>query len=177
MNHRIICTGNPSQSYTLAHSVRKHFPDTKFIHKSNGYDFQSEHGLNLFRDEISNYNVFLNCSYIDVGIQEALLNITKSNWDKGHVFNIGSITEYIDISKQVDMYYTSSKINLKKTSLFLGTYDFKTTYMFLGGFKDVDLESDNRMDPERIIEIIKLILNTDEFIVPIIGVVGPYFNS
>ena len=177
MNHRIICTGNPSQSYTLAHSVKKHFSDTKFIHKSNGYDLQSEHGLNLFRDEISNYNVFLNCSYIDVGIQEALLNITKNNWDKGHVFNIGSITEYIDISKQIDMCYTNSKINLKRTSLSLGSYDFKTTYMILSGFKDVNSESDTRMDPERIIEIIKLFLNTDEFIVPVIGIVGPYFHS
>jgi hypothetical protein len=173
MKHRIICTGNPDKSYTLAHTVRRYFPDTKFIHKSNGYDFLTEHGLNLFQDEITNYNVFLNCSYIDIGIQESLLNITKNNWKCGHVFNIGSIAEYGDASNYADPAYINSKISLKKTSLTFGYYDFKTTYMILGGFRNVELDSDPRMEPHRIVEIIKWILNTDEFIVPIIGVVGP----
>lgn len=173
MKHRIICTGNPDKAYTFAHSVKKHFPNVKFIHKSNGYDLQTEHGLNLFRETISEFNVFLNCSYVDIGVQEVLLKITKNSWKTGHVFNMGSITEYTDISTQTDPSYTNSKISLKKTSLHLGYYDFKTTYMILSGFRDIEVESDRRMEPDRIIEIIKWLLNTDEFIVPIIGVVGP----
>lgn len=178
MKHNIICTGNPDISRNLAYTVRKYFPDAKFIYKSNGYDLLTENGLKLFQDEISNYNVFLNCSYIDAGVQESLLKITRRNWITGHVFNIGSIVEFItefhnELLPNSDISYVNSKISLKKVSAFLGTYDFKSTYMILGGFKDVLSSTDPRLDPNRILEIIKWILTADDFLVPIIGVVGP----
>jgi len=183
MTHRILCTGNPDSSRNLAYTVKKHFPDAKFIHKSNGYDLLTEHGLKLFQDEITNYDVFLNCSYIDINVQESLLKITFSKWfgRTGHVFNIGSVVEFMAqfhdplvLTKiNADIPYMNSKLNLKKASAILGSTDFKSTYIILGGFKDVADTTDPRLDPTRILETIKWILNSKEFTVPIIGIVGP----
>jgi hypothetical protein len=183
MKYRIICTGNPDTPSNLANTVRKHFPDAKFIHKSNGYDLLTEQGLKLFQDEIANYDVFLNCSYIGIDVQQSLLKLTFSKWfgRGGHVFNIGSIVEFMAqfhdplvLTKiNADIPYMNSKLNLKKASAILGSSDFKSTYVILGGFKDISDATDPRMDPDRILETIEWILNSEEFTVPIIGVVGP----
>jgi len=187
MKYRIICTGNPETSHTLAHTVRKYFPDTKFIHKSNGYDLLTEEGLKLFQDEVINYDVFLNCSYIEPGLQETLLKIARTEWYThrkeneiiGYVFNIGSISEFIaefhdePLTNFFKPEYTNSKISLKKFSAMVGTYQFKTTYIILGGFRDIADDNDPRLDPNRILEVIKWILDSTEFTVPVIGLVGP----
>jgi hypothetical protein len=140
-----------------------------------GIDLTTEHGIELFQQKIVDYNVFINSSYIGPGIQEQLLNITRSSWSTGHVVTIGSVIEFLDPTiPDIDLEYMNSKLSLKTASLSLGCYNFKTTYVLVGGFKDLNNNNDYRMDPDHIVKIIKWAVSTDEFLVPVIGMIGPY---
>lgn len=178
MTNKILCTGNPNKQSVLAYSVKQFYPDAEFLHESMGIDLTTDKGVKYFEERISKYNIFINSSYIAPGVQETLLRITRNKWKEGHVINIGSVAEYqSDDVNCLDMSYINSKISLRNTSMMLGWYDFKTTHLLIGGFKDVNDSNDPRMDPKRIVEIIDWITKSNEFLIPSISVLGPPISN
>lgn len=170
-NHKIICTGNPSKNYTIANSIKNFFPDTTFIHHSNGFDLTSNLGLELFQQQLSNHSVLLNCSYIAPGIQEKLLNIAREVWNQGHVFNIGSFVEFKSNNID-DQAYLESKKNLRDQSLKLCNDKFKITHITVDGYKCNNDVNSNKMSVDSIAKTIQWILNEKDFFIPFIGVMG-----
>lgn len=171
--YKILCTGNPDK-LTLAKAIKEEMPETHFIHLSVGYDFKSEEGFDKFRNIISQYNVFINSSRIDHGIQERLLRITREVWEQGHVFNIGSVLEN-DFFSWFSPEGAESKVRLRQLSLDLCSETFKTTHIVTGGFTDTSPNSQYKMNPKNISKIIKWIMNEKDFYVPIIGIENDYW--
>lgn len=166
-NLRVLCTGNPDV-LGLPNSIRNSFPDATFISLSKGYDFTTDEGFLKFRSIIKDYNVFINISNLPNSGQEKLLRIAHEEWDKGYVFNIGSIAEYKKW-ENYDKQYTADKRKLKETSLELCSNNFRTTHITVGGFRDYQDNSVERMDPEEIVKIIKYVL-TSAINIPIVGI-------
>lgn len=170
---KILCTGNPNK-LTLAKAIKEILPETHFIHLSVGYDFKSESGFDKFTDIISEYNVFINSSRIDHGVQERLLRITRTVWDTGHVFNIGSVLEN-DFFSWFSPEGAASKIRLRQLSLDLSSAKFKTTHIVTGGFTDSSDDSKHKMNPVHIAKTIKWIMNEPDIHIPIIGIENDYW--
>jgi hypothetical protein len=164
---KIICTGNPGKP-GIANAVSIYFPDTTFIHLSNGYDLTSINGREKFKSLIADFNVFINVSQLSGDSQEVLLQIAHSAGMKGHVFNIGSIAEY-QRWEWYDAEYTKYKRSLRETSLDLCSEFFKTTHVIVGGFQDSSNCHPDRMDPMEIVRTINFVLESNVNI-PIIGV-------
>ena len=168
---KILCTGNPNKDYTLASCIRAAFPNTTFIYKSNGFDLTTEHGLELFKKEISNHNVFFNCSYISPGVQTTLVTIAHEMWESGRVFNIGSIIEYRDYSIE-EKVYVDSKKKLRDQVMNLSKDNFKITHITTDGYKFQNDTTSLKMPMNSIIKTIQWILSEKDFYVPFIVVVG-----
>ena len=163
----ILCSGNPDQ-ITIASAVKKSFPTAKFASRSTGYDFTTTEGNNLFKKTIIDYNVFINSSYIQAGIQLKLLNMTVSKWMeadvKGHIINIGTTAEWANNLEYSE--YVRSKQELRHRSLELnnetGITGIKTTYIIIGGVNDGKPGNENYLNVSRIAHIIEwVLLNPD----------------
>lgn len=163
---RILCTGNPDKEYTIAAGVRSVFPSADFISLSSGYDLIND--LESFRRKIKDYNIFINASRLGNGAQLQLLNAAAEEWKYGHVINIGSSSEN-HLETYPDRQYAEHKLALRKRSLELNTYRFRTTHIVLGGLRDNTVERSGWLDSQQVAEAIRWILNSD-FTVPIIGV-------
>lgn len=166
-NLRILCTGNPNNE-GIARQVSAVFPNTDCISRSMGIDLLTLEGLDRFKSIISNYDVFVNVSRIANRTQEKLLRIAHNAGMKGHVFNIGSIAEY----KRWEWYdtdYTNEKRQLRETSLDLCTEFFKTTHIIIGGFRDYENDSEDRMDAREIVRMIQYVLESP-INIPIVGI-------
>jgi len=174
-NHKILCTGNPNKG-TLAKGIREVFPDADFVHLSNGYDFTTQAGLDKFREKIKDYNLFINASRINLGVQLSLLKITREEWLAGHVFNIGSVLEYEHFS-WFDPKVTEDKLILRAASIDMCSEKFKTTHIIMGGCKDESPNKDVKMDPASVAKIIQWIANAPNIHIPIIGIENDYWIS
>lgn len=150
----VLCTGNPDREGTVASGIREVFPNTTFIHKSNGYDLTKV----SIKDIMSRHNCFINTSYIDHGIQLKLLNDYFESVKIGEVFNIGSTHEYDNLSKYKD--YVANKIKLRDRSLELNNYRINSIHIVLG--------EKNKIKPIRVAKLIKWITE-QEMKFPIIG--------
>ena len=76
---KVLCTGNLDKVGTIASGVREIWPDSTFIHLSNGYDFWNLEDKQkdieiLFRQD----NTFINASYVK-GVQTKLLQLCNKN--------------------------------------------------------------------------------------------------
>jgi hypothetical protein len=161
---KILCTGNPNK-LTIANSVQKIFTNVDFVYKSNGFDLTSIDGVLKLRDTLDFYDVFINASRIDIGVQYNILS-SITTWN-GHAITIGSVLEY-DKYKHVDPLVSEDKKRLRNLSLNLCSKTLKTTYIVVGGINN-DYHAD-KMDPIHIAKTIKWILDQTEFHVPLIGV-------
>ena len=65
-SRKIICTGDPNNPEHIAYGIKKVWPDTTFMHKSNGYDLDTE--LEKIKEQLSKHNTFINASYINTVI-------------------------------------------------------------------------------------------------------------
>lgn len=166
-NLRVLCTGNPSNE-GIAKQIVAVFPNTDCISRSTGVDLLTQEGIDYFKSIIPNYNVFINISRIENRTQEKLLRIAYTAGMKGHVFNIGSIAEYKKWEWH-DADYTDEKRQLRETSLDLCTEFFKTTHIIVGGFRDYENNSNDRMDPAEIVKMIQYVLRSP-INIPIIGI-------
>jgi hypothetical protein len=167
---RILCTGNPDHVHTIAHGIKQVFPTADFASRSTGYDltFTSAGSEEYFKSQLKNYNVLLNCSFLNNGAQIKILNIANEIWKHGHVINIGSTSE-----NHIDTYpnraYAEHKLQLRNRSLELHNYRFRTTHVVLGGIHTDRPESENWLDVVQIARAINWIIDAD-FDVTIIGI-------
>ena len=133
--YNILCTGNPKKK-TVAYAL-----GCDHVSLSSGWDFTELVTMERFRTNIINYNVFVNSSYIGLGVQLALMNIAYQAWMqkniRGHIITIGTTLEYSSDESQ----YAIDKRSLKQRSLELsdqtGITGVKSTYLILGGIAAV----------------------------------------
>lgn len=162
----ILCSGNPTHQ-TVASAISRTFPDADFASRSTGYDlrFWNTSSELYFRNQIVNYNVFINSSFVANGVQLKLLEITHQEWMradiKGHVVNIGSTAENSDDQQYAN--YINSKRLLRKHSLKLneesGISGVRTTHIIVGGINDGKPENANWLDLEHIASAIGWVLD------------------
>lgn len=126
---RIICTGNPDREGTIASGIKKLFPDTTFIHRSNGWDLRDPSLEQAIIKKFSGHNTFINASYIAAGVQSTLLDLCHRSLKFCDVINCGSTHEYDGFGSQD---YTESKRDLRHLSLKLNSYRFRTCHLIIG---------------------------------------------
>lgn len=133
-SRRVVCTGNPEITNTLAHGFKKIFPDAVFLCTSTGYDLNdhSPDMIDRLQKVFTGCNTFLNCSYIAPGVQSWLLQTCNDSVKFCDVVNIGSTHEYDGLGHPS---YQQSKSDLRALSLKLNTFRFRTYHVLLGGIK------------------------------------------
>lgn len=159
---KILCTGNPNNPHTLAHGLRKLYPDATFVSQSLGWDLTAT--SDRFTELLQNHNIFVNSSYIAPGIQLNLLNIVADSWKFGHIINVGSSHEYTEDSE-----YARSKRELRDRSLALHTYRLRTSHIILGGLQDGTIEHTTWLNTDQVASAIKWIIEAN-FDVPVLGI-------
>lgn len=166
---KILCTGNPSHN-TVARSIKKYFPTADFASRHSGYDLRmwDTESENFFKNKIVNYNILINSSFISLGAQLKILNLTAEIWKSGHVINIGSTSEYSGRNSEFGMYSIDKK-SLRDRSLQLNDKNFKTTHIIAGGLNDGNHEHKDWLNIDHLATTIKWILE-QPFSVPIIGI-------
>jgi hypothetical protein len=160
-NYKILCTGNPND-YTIARAVKQIFPEANFASRATGFDLRLQNlsDETHFRKVIKQYNVFINSSYIESGVQRKLLEIVDEEWDLGNIFNIGSTAEYEGKNFQFAE-YAAEKRYLRDISLAKNNFEFKTTHMTIAGFNDNHPDHATWLDPLKVAQAIKLILDSN----------------
>jgi hypothetical protein len=162
----ILCTGNPIHP-TVASAIKKIFPHCEFASRATGYDlrFWDPGSEDHFKQQIKNYNVFINSSFIcDYG-QMTLLETAHEVWSvnqiKGHIFNVGSVSEHLGLDVTDSLYarYSIQKRALRDRSLQLnGKNGIKTTHITAGGLNDGKPEHKEWLDLTHIAQTIQWIL-------------------
>lgn len=166
---KILCTGNPNHN-TVARSVKKYFPTADFACRETGYDLRmwDKESEDFFKNNIINYNILINSSFISLGAQLKILNLTADLWNTGHIINIGSTSEYSGRDSEFGMYSIDKK-SLKERSMQLNSNSLKTTHITAGGLNDGKPEHRNWLDIDNIALTIEWILK-QPFSIPLIGV-------
>lgn len=160
---RMICTGRPSHG-GIASSINRYYPEAFFVSRRNGYDLTTDIGYNKFKESVKNYNVFINHSHIKLGLQENLLRDVFNIWSEeniqGHIITIGSVIE-LEEWKTLDLEIAKEKLSTRNTGLMLNCESIKTTHIITSGFDRYGPEKDIKLKPDKIVEIIKFILESD----------------
>lgn len=165
IKQKIICSGNPDGhpddhdwQHTVAHGVREYFPETKFVHRSNGYDLRlwDDQRRKSFVNLIKGSTVFINASKIYQLGQLQLLNLAyetaiQNNIKHYTVINIGSTAEFDP--KKFEM-YNIEKNALKERSRQLAEKGFRSSHITIGNLNNVF----------GIAKTIRLVLESDPFI-------------
>ena len=165
IKQKIICSGNPDGhpddhvwQHTVAHGVREYFPETRFVHLSNGYDLRlwDDQRRESFANLIKESTVFINASKICQLGQLQLLNLaydttTQNNIKNYTVINIGSTAEFDPAKFEM---YNIEKNALKERSRQLAEKGFRSSHITIGNLDHVF----------GIAKTIKLILESDPFI-------------
>ena len=165
IKQKIICSGNPDGhpddhvwQHTVAHGVREYFPETRFVHLSNGYDLRlcDDQRRESFANLIKESTVFINASKICQLGQLQLLNLaydttTQNNIKNYTVINIGSTAEFDPAKFEM---YNIEKNALKERSRQLAEKGFRSSHITIGNLDNVF----------GIAKTIKLILESDPFI-------------
>jgi hypothetical protein len=183
----ILCTGNPTH-ITVANAVSKLLPGASFASRATGYDlrFWDPGSETYFREQIINYNVFVNSSFICGGGQLALLEAAHEEWTKagisGHIVNIGSTSEYLGVNDthakdQLYARYSIQKRALKDRSLQLnGLNNIKTTHIVAGGLNDGIPGHENWLDLTHIANTIVWIIE-HPCLIPLIEIRANFLNT
>jgi hypothetical protein len=162
----ILCTGNPAHN-TVASAVERKFDNVDFASRATGYDLRFWDGGSetYFQNNIKNYNVFINSSFICNGGQLALLETTHRIWSEhniiGHIINIGSSAEYTGVdNKDLDFgSYSIQKRALRDRSLQLNNRNnIRTTHITAGGLNDSKPEHSTWLDLNILADTIDWIL-------------------
>jgi hypothetical protein len=168
----VVCTGDPDNEYNLAHGIKKIFPDATFIHKSAGWDLMdtSIDAVDKLKNLFAHSNTFINASYIGHFAQSRLLELYHQTVKYADVFNIGSTHEYDGLGPKE---YCDSKLDLRKKSLELNSYRFRTHHIIVGGIqKNSSDDQLNWLTVDEICAIIPWILS-QRFSVPITAIDHP----
>ena len=172
---KILCSGNPLD-ITVANGIDEVFDNVEFASRTTGYDlrFWDKGSEEHFRNNIVNYNVFINASFICGWGQHQLLEVTFAEWERlgicGHIINIGSTSEWEGINSKYGS-YTVQKQALQVRSLQLNNVaNIKTTHMIVGGINDGKEEHSNWIKPKNVAKTIKWVLENNNGI-PLIAIV------
>jgi len=176
---KLLCTGNPAHT-TVASAVAKKYPDAKFASRATGYDlrFWDDGSESFFRNNIKNFDVFINSSFICGGGQLALLEATWEEWSrhniKGHIINIGSTAEWMGVceipTNSVYGTYSIQKRALRDRSLQLNTKNkILTSHIIAGGLNDGKPENLNNLNLDHLVNTIFWILDSPAMI-PLIDI-------
>ena len=165
-NRQVLCTGNPNRPFTIAHGIRKLYPNATFLYKSNGWDLTDPTLELKIKEQFSKHNMFINASYIECGIQYKLLELCNQSVKSCDVINIGSTHEY---DKLGSLEYQTSKLNLKNLSLTLNTARFKTCHLILGHLKISDDAHNRQIEIDTVCNMIPWLFN-QSFEIPIMAI-------
>ena len=166
----ILCTGNPDH-VTVASAVSRKFPQAQFASRATGYDlrFWDPGSEDHFKNQIKNFDVFINSSFICGGGQLALLETTFDVWSsnciQGHITNIGSTAEFIGtsdhrVAEGVYGKYSIQKRALRDRSLQLNNqHGIKTTHIIAGGLNDGHVGHESWLDLNILADTIAWILD------------------
>jgi len=182
----ILCSGNPNHN-TVASAIKKCFPSVDFASRATGYDlrFWDPGSETYFKEQIVNYNIFINSSFICGGGQLSLLETTHDSWAKagvcGHIINIGSTAEYLgvndrQVNDKVYATYSIQKRALKDRSLQLnGANNIKTTHIIAGGLNDGKSGHETWLDLTHIANTVTWVIN-HPCLIPLIEIRANYLN-
>ena len=168
---KILCTGNPDSTskQTIANGVQQVFPEADFAHPGTGYDlkFSTPGSINFFKNQIVNYDVFLNCSYIKqydqlMFVYHSFLHCKKPNY----VINIGSSMEYESVHTE-HWQYRLDKLTLRDTSMKFCSTKFRSTSVTCFGINDGTKHPDG-LNVLQSAQTMKWILEQD-FAIPILA--------
>jgi len=169
-NRKVLCTGNPNKKGTIASGVKEIWPDTTFIHLSNGFDLKDiSSAEDKLKKLFKTHNTFINASYLG-GMQIKLLELCHQHMPIGEVYNIGSTHEYDGLSPEEA--YGHNKRQLREISLKLNTFRFQTTHIVMGGIDTGKSHTEGWIKPIKIAEMIKWVTEQD-IKIPIIGIDQP----
>ena len=141
---KILCSGNPTHK-TIASGVMQLYPDAHFASTSTGYDlrFWEHESETHFRQQIVNYDTFINASFLCKWGQHQLLEITHEVWAQhgiqGHIVNIGSSAELTGVrdDRGYPGNYSIQKSTLRDLSLYYNRKNkIKCSHIILGGIND-----------------------------------------
>lgn len=177
---KILCTGNPDHQ-TVASAVKKIWPLADFASRTTGYDlrFWDPGSETHFKEQIKNYDIFINSSFICNGGQLALLETTFNEWSmigtKGKIINIGSSAEWLGIDSQWGA-YSIQKRALRDRSLQLHRKKgIETIHVIAGGLNDGKPGNEKGLDLSSVADTIKWVLD-QPFCVPLIYIESCYNN-
>jgi hypothetical protein len=169
LQRKVLCTGNPNSSGTIASGIKEIYPNTTFIHLSKGYDFWNlGNNLQSLEKLFQSHNTFINASYVK-GAQINLLDLCYKNMKFGDVFNIGSTHEYGNIGHET---YKLNKLKLRERSLELDSFRFQTCHIIVGGIDDGSPTKKEQLKPIQIAELIKWI-TLQKFKMPLVSIESP----
>lgn len=163
----ILCSGNPNDQ-TVASAVRRLWPEASFASRATGYDlrFWTPGSEDFFRQNIVNYRVFINSSFICGNGQLQLLETAHQSWSDagihGYIINIGSTAEHMGINEAKEVYatYSIQKRSLRDRSLQLnGKNNIKTSHIIAGGLNDGKPENSQCLDLDHLASVIKWIID------------------
>lgn len=159
----ILCTGNPTHA-TVASAVHAVFPTADFASRATGYDlrFWTPGSEDYFCEQVKNYSVFINSSFICGGGQLQLLETTHRVWTQhgitGHIINIGSTAEWDGIASSYPE-YSIQKRALRDRSLQLDNKQIKTTHIIAGGLNDGLAGHEQWLSLDQLAQTIKWVLD------------------
>jgi hypothetical protein len=162
-NRQVICTGNPNNLFTIAHGIKKIYPNATFLHKSNGWDLTDPALEAKIKEQFSKHNMFINASYISCGTQLRLLELCNQSVKYCDVVNIGSVHEYDNLGLPE---YKKSKLDLRNLSLNLNTHRFKTCHLMLGHLKTNKDAHDRQIEIDTVCNLIPWVFE-QSFEIPI----------
>ena len=166
--YKVLCTGNPAHR-GIAMSVKEWFPDADFVSRTNGFDLSTIDGLNKLKDILPKYNIIINNAYIAPGTQIKILNLIAETGVVGHVFSIGSASEFKTVRHYLPE-YGLEKEQLRDRSIELLRPTLKTTHIIVSGFQDRQPTSDFKMSAGEIVKSIQWVLDST-YAVPCISVI------
>lgn len=166
---KILCTGN-ADKISIAQAVKEKWSHTAHcVSRSTGWDLRlvDDTSQSKFKTLVSNYNVFINSSYVALGVQINLLQLVCNTWMeldvKGHIITIGSTAEHNNGPFNA---YVDDKLKLRQMSLDLnaktGITGVKTTYIILGGINNGHTNNLNFVSPHSVVNVIDFVLNTPD---------------
>lgn len=175
---KILCSGNPIHK-TIASGVMQLYPDAHFASTSTGYDlrFWEHESETHFRQQIVNYNIFINASFLCKWGQHQLLEITHEVWSehkiRGHIVNIGSSAELTGVRDDHGYpgNYSIQKSTLRDLSLYYNLKNkIKCSHIVVGGINDGIPGHEDWIEPLEIAKTIQYVLE-HKYNVPIISLI------
>jgi hypothetical protein len=174
---KILCSGNPND-HTIASGIRELYPDADFASRTTGFDLRfwdDVYTKDEFKNQVINYDVFINSSFICGWGQHQLLELTVESWREskhpGHIVNIGSTVEWDGVNSPYGV-YVSQKRALQERSLQLNMKNsIRTTHVIVGGINDGKAGHEDWIKPVEIARTIQWVIEKIGPTVPLIALV------